>query len=759
MSTPGLRGSVDAGPAGINGLRVLDLGTGLPTAVTVRLLAGAGAQVFRVDHPGREVFGQLYPALDWWNRGTRLVQAAEVAALLETVDVCLLGGEDHPDAVAALQLDAAELSHRHPRLVVLEIGGYVPGTPDTTPATDLLVQARTGFVFEQFNNRPVHIAFAPALYGSGLLGAMGVWAALLQRLRTGSGQLVRVSFQQALALFWQQIWLKAGQPDRDFDMFAPRDVRHLIFRCQDGDYVQLVLGVPGALGKVHRVLGIPGEVDPQDRGVPSLSRGVENYFADRGLLARYVARRRRPELIRALKDAGLAAEPVLPPGECFDDPQVVAAGLVERSAAGWEYGGNPINLGFTDPASSGRSTGEPDRVTDIGAAADAAETAPLAGIRIVDLGNWVAGPFASKLLADLGADVISVEPPAGLSNLTGIRNAWAANRGKRSIVVDLKSEDGQRTIRELVRTADAVHHNFRVGVAEGLGLGEDDLCRLRPDLVYLHTSAYGRSGPKAADSGFDMVMQALCGHEVRAGGEGNEPLWYRSPFIDYGAGALGAVGLLAGLYERAATGRAVTVHTSLLAAAVFLRGELARRPDGSVAGAPLLSRDLCGLHPAECLYQARDGWIAVAARGTTMRRRLGEALDIRLPADDAGWGPREQETIAAAVRPRSSGDVLAVLAAAGIWAVKCAEDAFIELLAGEANRQANLVITAPDGRYGHITGCFGPLISFSGWTPDPRGFRSAPLPDEHAAEILAELGLGSGPAAGLLNTTTPATSH
>jgi crotonobetainyl-CoA:carnitine CoA-transferase CaiB-like acyl-CoA transferase len=725
------------GSSGTSQVRVLDWGAGLPAAVAVRLLSVTGAKVFRVRDQGHQVFDDLYPALPWWYRDAELVDAEDAEGLLPGIDVCLLGGEEHPQGPPAAPVDPAELGLRHDRLVVVEMGAYVPGEQDQTAAVDLLVQARTGFVFEQFDGRPTHVAFAPALYGTGILAATGAWAGLVQRLRTGRGDLVRVSMQQALALFWPHLWLTATRPDPAFDAVPPRDVRHLIFRCADGGYLQIVLGVPRALARLHEVLGIAAPADSEDRGVPSLARGPSSYFADRDLLAPHIARWRRDDLVRALKAAGMPAEPVLFPGECFDDPQVVAAGLVERDGRGRRYAAAPVSLASHGvPAAAAPVQAAPGPAAARGAAGEG----PLAGVTVLDIGNWVAGPFASKLLADYGADVISVDPPTGLSNLTGMRNTLTSNRGKRSIVLDIKTAEGRAALSRLAARADVFTHNFRVGVAERLGLGPRDMRTARPDLIYLHTTAYGQTGPKARDSGFDMVMQALCGHEIRAGGTGNEPVWYRSPFLDYATGALGAVGVLAALHQRAATGAAIDVHTSLLGAAMFVRGEFAVTEDGSARGTAILSQDRCGMRPEECLYRAADGWIAVAARGSAMRAALLDVLGISGTGPADPWGPAQQELIGAAVASFPAAEIVARLAGAGVWAARCRGDAFAGMLDDPAAWRAHLVIAAEDPRFGRVTGCYGPLLSFAGWSPDPGAFRPAPMAGEHTEQVLAEIG-------------------
>ncbi len=162
-------------------------------------------------------------------------------------------------------------------------GGLDP--EDRRPVTDLLVQARTGLVNEQLPDRPVRFSMALPSYGAALLAHVGLWTALVDRERTGRGAVVRASLAQGVALFWSQIWMEADQSDAVFDKLPPKGVEHLIFECADGDYIHLVMGVPGAVASVYRILGIEADVDPLDRGMPSLTSGLKSYFADADLLA------------------------------------------------------------------------------------------------------------------------------------------------------------------------------------------------------------------------------------------------------------------------------------------------------------------------------------------------------------------------------------------------------------------------------------------------------------------------------------------
>ena len=709
------------------GLLVLDQSVGMASALVVKMLREAGAEIVRSLPPGGDPFEDIYPAYDLWKSPARQVSAQEVPALCRRADVCIIGGEDFPGV--DLNHDAAAIAALNDRLIVVDIGCFGGGR-----AVDLLVQARLGLVNEQLSTQPVYVAASTPTFGAALTALLGLWAALVERESNGRGQIVRATMEQGAALFWSQIWMDATHPDPMFDKLPPKDVRHLIFECADGGYVHFVLGVPGALAKLYSVLNIPVSVDPADRGMPSLERGPQGYFADRTLIAPAIAQWKRDDLVRALWSIGIAAEPVLRPGDAWNDPQVLASGLLRTDDAGRRFVGMPVNVRDAGPhvAAPSAARCENDRA------------GPLKGLRVVDLGNFIAGPFASKLLADLGADVVKVEPPAGLANLTGLRNTWSSNRGKRSIVIDLKRKEGLDIVHRLCASADIAHHNFRLGVAGRLAVDPVSLRQRKADIITLETTGYGSSGPKADKPGWDMIMQALSGLEVRAGGEGNPPLWYRSALVDYGTGALGAIAMLMSVYRRRQTGAAVEAEVSLMATALFMLVELVQQLDGSFTGAPLLNTEKTGYHPAEQLYRTSDGWIAVSARSEVMAADFLRALGIAdVPARRVDWRASMARRISERLLGMSTARALGLLDTAGVWAERCETDAWSALRGNPHARAGNLVITVTDAKYGEITGCFGPPVALSGTALDRHSFRSAPLPGGHTREILSELGFSS----------------
>ena len=196
---------------------------------------------------------------------------------------------------------------------------------------------------------------------------------------------------------------------------------------------------------------------------------------------------------------------------------------------------------------------------------------PLAGIRILEVGHILAGPFGGMLLADLGADVIKIEPPTGDSTrqMPGAVGADspsfnAVNRGKRSVVLNLKSSEGRAVFTRLARSTDILIENYRPGVMDALGLGYEALAGLNPRLIYASISGYGQTGPQRTKGGFDLIAQGVSGIMSITGEPGGPPVKAGVPLTDLSAGLFALVGILAALESRHRTGVGQQVDLSLI---------------------------------------------------------------------------------------------------------------------------------------------------------------------------------------------------
>ena len=274
---------------------------------------------------------------------------------------------------------------------------------------------------------------------------------------------------------------------------------------------------------------------------------------------------------------------------------------------------------------------------------------PLQGIRVLDFTRVLAGPAASLALADLGAEVVKLEPPGSgdeTRSFPPFRDGeshyfLSVNRGKKSIVVDLKTEAGLALARDLAAKSDILIENYRPGVMDRLGLGYAALAVLNPRLIYCSISGFGMTGPLRDQPSFDIVMQALSGALSVNGEPGRAPLKLGIPLGDLVGGINGPIGILAALYERSVTGRGRLIDVSLLDGMIGLLGYLAQlafftgedpRPQGSE-------------HPNLVPYgsfPAKDGAIIIACLTNSFWERIAEALDAPALAQDPRFATIQQ---------------------------------------------------------------------------------------------------------------------
>jgi formyl-CoA transferase len=257
----------------------------------------------------------------------------------------------------------------------------------------------------------------------------------------------------------------------------------------------------------------------------------------------------------------------------------------------------------------------------------------LSGIRVLDVTQVMAGPFCAMLLADLGGDVIKIEPPAGDSTrqmpggVGGDTPSFnAVNRGKRSVRLNLKVPEGRAVFGRLARSTDILIENYRPGVMEGLGLGYTHLSAANPRLIYASISGYGQTGPDRHKGGFDLIAQGVSGIMSITGEPGQAPVKAGVPLTDLGAGLFALAGILAALERRHRTGEGQHVETSLVDAGVALSiWEATEYFSGRGVPQPMGSA-----HRMNAPYQAircADGYITLGAASDRLFGRLCEVLE------------------------------------------------------------------------------------------------------------------------------------
>ena len=285
----------------------------------------------------------------------------------------------------------------------------------------------------------------------------------------------------------------------------------------------------------------------------------------------------------------------------------------------------------------------------------------LCNLRVIELGQLIAGPFAAKTLADFGADVIKIEPPDSGDPLRKWRllkdgtSVWwqIQSRNKRSIALDLKQAEAQDIVRQLVKDTDVLIENFRPGAMEGWGLGPDELLALNPKLIMLRISGYGQTGPYRDKPGFGVVAEAMSGLRHLTAEPGRVPVRVGVSIGDTLASLHGVIGILLALHERHTSGKGQVIDVALYEAVFNCMESLL--PEFSAFGAvrEAAGSALPGIAPSNA-YKCQDGgYVLIAGNGDSIFKRLMHTMgrdDLGLDAglaDNAGRVKRVEEIDAA----------------------------------------------------------------------------------------------------------------
>ena len=386
----------------------------------------------------------------------------------------------------------------------------------------------------------------------------------------------------------------------------------------------------------------------------------------------------------------------------------------------------------------------------------------LEGIRVLDVTQVMAGPFCAMQLCDMGADVIKVEPPDGdstrrMAGASGTDSPGfnAVNRGKRGIVLDLKTPSGQDAFRRLARGADIIIENYRPGVMRAFGLDYASLARDHPALIYASISGYGQTGPSAAKGGFDLIAQGVSGLMSVTGEPGRPPAKIGVPLTDLGAALFALSAVLAALHYRHRTGRGQHIDTSLVEAGVALSvWESAQYFSEGVTPEPLGSA-----HRMFAPYQAircANGYITLGAANDRLFHWLCELLGHPEWAADPDYANatrrvRNRAALVARIeeitRQQPREHWLARFDAAGIpcGPINDYRDAF----ADPQIRAREMIVEIDHPTLGRMK-TLGPPVKMSE-TPAIVG-RRAPLLGEHTREVLREAGFTDEQIAGLVHS-------
>ncbi len=265
----------------------------------------------------------------------------------------------------------------------------------------------------------------------------------------------------------------------------------------------------------------------------------------------------------------------------------------------------------------------------------------LAGVKVIEICNVAAGPFCGMLLADMGADLIKIEPPGAGDTLRSwspitegySENFASLNRNKRSVALDLKSEQGTRMALRLISSADVLIENNRPGVMDRLGLGYEQMKQANPKLVYCSISAYGQSGPRNQEGGFDLTLQAMSGLMSVTGVPGGEPVKCGVPVCDFTAGLYAAFAVVSALRVAQSKGEGTHVDISMLGATLGI----AALQTSQYFGTGVDPVKLGSAHPRNAPYQVfccKNGYFGMAAGNDSLWRAVCRAVDKPELADD-----------------------------------------------------------------------------------------------------------------------------
>ncbi|MBK6926055.1 MAG: CoA transferase [Comamonadaceae bacterium] len=378
---------------------------------------------------------------------------------------------------------------------------------------------------------------------------------------------------------------------------------------------------------------------------------------------------------------------------------------------------------------------------------------PLAGLKVLELGQLIAGPFAAKTLADFGADVVKIETPGAGDPLRKWRllkdgtSVWwqVQSRNKRSVALDLKDPAAQDIVRRLAADADVLIENFRPGAMEGWGLGPDELLKLNPRLIMLRISGYGQTGPYRDKPGFGVVAEAMSGLRHLTAEPGRVPVRVGVSIGDTLAALHGVIGILLALQERHTSGQGQVIDVALYEAVFNCMESLL--PEYSAFGAvrePAGSA-LPGIAPSNAYRCSDGGYALIAGNGDSIFKRLMATIG----RDDLGRDPALADNAGRVAR------VAEIDAAIGAWAAQRTVDevlAALDAAAVPAGRIYTVADIAKDPHYqargmiDHVHMDDGTELAVPGITPKlsrtPGGHRrNAPAIGQDTDAVLREIGL------------------
>jgi crotonobetainyl-CoA:carnitine CoA-transferase CaiB-like acyl-CoA transferase len=805
------------------GLRVLDLTEGLAGPLATMILADFGADVIRFDDPSGLDRGRREPTYLLLNRGKKSAGfdlrspagEAEIARLVPTVDVFVVAVPSKDLRHSAISYEA--VSTLNPAAIYCDISGFGRTGPLAgLDAEDGLVMAKAGIFRDQAGwnaepGRPVFRASRDGSYFAAMLAVQGILAALRARELTGEGQLVSTTMLQALSCRQnpQVRWLLREHEELPaesvVDLTPKQDEAHTLphhrdpreanliglrVQCSDGRWIVHSHTEPHFFPAWIEVLGFDWIwQDERFKGAPYRFPDEQ---ARAELIARIqqrMAQRTAAEWLEAyVANGNVCGDIVQTTQEALHHPQLDAyGGTIEvtdprvgpirqiaplakiPTAPAHVRGPAPLpgqHTGEVGPTTSRPSVIAPSSLTELAGG-------PLAGITIIEAAYYYATPFATALLTDLGARVIKIEPVKGdpyralaggaggsdpVLNL-GHNNMVRAMQGKDSIALNLKDPRGREIVHQLVAQADVFVHSFRPGVPESLGIDEDTLRAIKPDLIYQYGASYGSTGPYSRQPAIDPVIAAFAGTTAHQAGQGNPPLTETG--ADPVAAAGHAAAMMLGILARQRTGQSQHIESAMIVSNIYLNCEDALAYEGKPprsspdrlqlgTGATYRLYETGPVRGDETIqpYENPDPrWVFLAAEGDeafaafcAVAGREDIAADPRFASREAreANGGALEEILEAVFRTRSAREWENACVAAGVGCVMADAMSHFAFLHRDAQASAvDMMATAEHPSFGGTYWRHAPVVGFSRTPGRGRAFCEK---GEHTRAILDELG-------------------
>lgn len=786
-------------------IKVLDLSWGVAGPMTAMLMADHGADVTKIEPPGGDPYRDQM-GYRVWQRGKKraeldLKKSEDRETFLALVDQAdVLVESFAPGVTKRLGIDYDSLTARNPRLIYCSITGYGRDTEHSDrPAYDALVMARTGMLWEQRGwpeGALNHLAGRPDTFedaeipdewtqgadregplmpsshwpslGAFFAASMGINAALRAREHTGRGQRVETSLFQGVLAGCAGVWQRAENidyPGFDSWILSSRSPKGH-FKCADERWIHNWVPNPRFIleaskgDKLEANPDLSAQNDPDRFGTGPEELLVMAHYHP--ILQEAVAKFSSHEWVEAAAQGGMTMQDVRSVEESLADPLFLKDGCVA------EFDdpelGTVRSVGQTYKMSANRNTID-HRVAAVGEHNEEVRAqakqgkpapagskqggklgAPLEGVKVLDLGMAIAGPFGCQLLADLGAEVIKVN---GLYDMFWhrVHIAFMSNRGKKSITLNVKDPRSLEVLHKLVADADVVHHNMRYDAAERLKIDYESLKKVNPKIVYCHTRGF-ETGPRQPLPGNDQTGACLTGIQYEDGGmhNGGKPLWSFTSFGDTGNGFLSAVAVIQALYHRDRTGEGQFVDTSIVNAGLLNTSYAVAKPDGTGFDRPKLDGQQFGFSAGHRVYNTAEGWLCFVLASEAHWDGLFTTLGLAELAADSRFADAEARkandaALAAAIAERLATDTaenwFAKLDAAGV-PVEIVSKTFSKQLHDTPEFQKRHWVTSFDHPHVGRLDQIGLLVDLS---ETPGVIQQRPLiVGEHTKEMLAEMG-------------------